>query len=150
LSPGQIHELNLSDDIKGYIFLFTSAFYHVNKIDSYKLFELPFFYTLGKDTPPLLLKNHSERILLEELFQKAIAENDQRFADKEDAVRALLDLILIYCKRLYPEVVDDKMSKGKVLVKRFKQMIEKKCQENLSVKDYAQLLHVTPNYLSET
>ncbi len=43
-----------------------------------------------------------------------------------------------------------KMSKGKVLVKRFKQLIEEKCQDNLSVKDYAELLHVTPNYLSET
>lgn len=150
LSPGQIHELRFSDDIKGSIFLFTSAFYHVNKADLYKLFELPFFYTLGKDTPPLLLQNETERVLLEELFQKAILENEQDLAEKDDAIRAFLDLILIHCKRLYPELLEEKMSKGKVLVKRFKQLIEEKCQENVSVKDYAELLHVTPNYLSET
>ncbi len=150
LSPGQIHELELSDDIKGYIFLFNSAFYHVNKADLYKLFELPFFYTLGKYTPPLLLQNEKERSLLEEFFQKAILENDQDLAEKDDAIRAFLYLILIHCKRLYPEVLEEKMSKGKVLVKRLKQLIEEKCQEHLSVKDYAELLHVSPNYLSET
>lgn len=150
LSPGQIHELELSDDIKGYIFLFTSAFYHVNKADLYKLFELPFFYTLGKDTPPLLLQDFAQRTLLAEFFEKAIKENEQDLAEKDDAIRAFLDLILIHCKRLYPEFLDEKMSKGKLLVKRLKQLIEEKCQENFSVKEYAELLNVTPSYLSET
>lgn len=150
LSPGQIHELELSDDIKGYIFLFTSAFYHVNKADLYKLFELPFFYTLGKDTPPLLLQDFAQRTLLAEFFEKAISENEQDLAEKDDAIRAFLDLILIHCKRLYPEFLDEKMSKGKLLVKRLKQLIEEKCQENFSVKEYAELLNVTPSYLSET
>jgi len=150
LSPGQIHELELSDDIKGYIFLFTSAFYHVNKADLYKLFELPFFYTLGKETPPLLLQDTAQRTLLAEFFEKAIKENEQDLAEKDDAIRAFLDLILIHCKRLYPEFLDEKMSKGKLLVKRLKQLIEEKCQENFSVKEYAELLNVTPSYLSET
>jgi AraC-like DNA-binding protein len=150
LSPGQIHELQLSDDIKGFIFLFTSAFYHVNKADLYKLFELPFFYTLGKETPPLFLQHATEINLMAEFFKKAISENEQDLAEKDDAIRAFLDLILIHCKRLYPEFLDEKMSKGKLLVKRLKQLIEEKCQENFSVKEYAKLLNVTPSYLSET
>lgn len=150
LSPGQIHELQLSDDIQGFIFLFSSAFYHVNKTDLYKLFELPFFYTLGKETPPLFLEHAAQRTLLAEFFEKAISENEQDLAEKDDAIRAFLDLILIHCKRLYPEFLDEKMSKGKLLVKRLKQLIEEKCQENFSVKEYAELLNVTPSYLSET
>ncbi len=151
LSPGQIHELNLSEDVKGYIFLFTSSFYHFNKTDPYKLFELPFFYNLNQETPPIYLENESEKQVITELFKNAIYENQQNLTDSEEAIRALLDLILIQCKRIYPlSNYDDKTSKGKIMVKRFKQLIEEKSQENLSVKDYASLLSITPNYLSET
>ncbi len=151
LSPGQIHELDLSEDVKGYIFFFTSSFYHFNKTDPYKLFELPFFYNLNQETPPIYLENQTEKQVLTELFKNAIYENQQNLTDSEEAIRALLDLILIQCKRIYPlSNYDDKTSKGKIMVKRFKQLIEEKCQENLSVKDYAHLLAITPNYLSET
>lgn len=151
LSPGQIHELELSDDVQGYIFLFSSSFYHFNKTNPYKLFELPFFYTLGKDTPPLYLASKTDHITLSELFKNAIYENDHQLTDKEEAVRALLDLILIQCNRIYPvQKLEEKLQKSRILVKRFKQLIEEKCQENLAVKDYASLLSVTANHLSET
>ncbi|MEA5401646.1 AraC family transcriptional regulator [Arcicella sp. DC2W] len=151
LSPGQIHELNLSEDVKGYIFLFTSSFYHFNKTDPYKLFELPFFYHLNQETPPIYLENETEKQVITELFKNAIYENQQNLTDSEEAIRALLDLILIQCKRIYPlSKIEEKANKGKILVKRFKQLIEEKSQENLSVKDYASLLAITPNYLSET
>lgn len=151
LSPGQIHELYLSEDVKGYIFLFTSSFYHFNKTDPYKLFELPFFYNLNQETPPIYLEKENEKQVLTELFKNAIYENQQNLTDSEEAIRALLDLILIQCKRIYPlSKIEEKANKGKILVKRFKQLIEEKSQENLSVKDYASLLSITPNYLSET
>jgi AraC family transcriptional regulator, transcriptional activator of pobA len=150
LSPGQIHELELSDDVEGYIFLFTSAFYHFNKTNPYKLYELPFFYTLGDETPPLRLEKKEQVASLSELFLKAIEEGNQRLADVDEAVRALLDLLLIYCQRQYPVRQEEKSGKGKVLVKRFKQLVEEKCTDNLSVKEYADLLSVSPNHLSET
>lgn len=151
LSPGQIHELALSEDVQGYIFLFTSSFYHFNKTNPYKLFELPFFYTLGRETPPLYLTEGSDIVTLTTLFKNAIQENNHFLADRDEAVRALLDLILIQCKRCYPvQNLDEKFSKSRILVKRFKQLIEEKCQENLAVKAYAEWLGVTPNHLSET
>ncbi len=151
VSPGQIHELDLSADIKGYIFLFTSYFYHFNKSNPYKLFELPFFYNLNSETLPLFLEIAEKQDNFFNLFQKAIFENQENLADSEEVIRAILDLILIDCKRLYPaENVLDKTQKGKILVKRFKKLIEEKCTENLSIKQYANLLQISPNYLSET
>ncbi|MES2519358.1 MAG: AraC family transcriptional regulator [Bacteroidota bacterium] len=151
VSPGQIHELELSEDVQGFIFLFTSAFYHFNKTDPYKLFELPFFYNLAKETPPLCLKNESERLSFTDLFKKAITENQLKLSDNEEVIRALLDLILIQSKRIYPVTfIEETTNKGRILVKRFKQLIEEKCQENLSVKQYADLLTITSNHLSET
>ena len=151
LSPGQIHELSLSDDVQGYIFLFTSSFYHFNKTEPYKLFELPFFYNLAQKTPPLYLENKAERQRFIDYFHEAISENQLKLTDNEEVIRALLDLILIQSKRIYPVgTMDEYAHKGRILVKRFKQLIEEKCQENLSVKQYADLLTITPNHLSET
>lgn len=151
LSPGQIHDLQLSTDVEGYIFLFSSAFYHFNKTDPFKLFELPFFYNLGKENPPIYLKNETDKMIITNYFQNSITESKQNLAESEEVIRALLDLLLIHCKRIYPiQNQEDSNVKGKILVKRFKQIIEQKCRENLSIKQYAELLKITPNHLSET
>jgi len=150
LSPGQIHSLHLSDDIKGYIFLFTSEFYLLNKQDKNHLLELPFFYSLSNENPPLYLTEDKDITLITNLFVQACEENDQSLADSDDMIRSLLDIILITCKRLYPLKQEESKGKGRLMVKRFKQLIEENYHKNLSVKDYASLLAVTPNHLSET
>ncbi|GAL83366.1 AraC family transcriptional regulator [Sporocytophaga myxococcoides] len=150
LSPGQIHDLDLSEDISGYIFLFTSEFYLINKNDQNKLLELPFFYPLIPGSPPLYINTIEEVKTFSDIFIQAIAEREKNFEDSPDLIGALLDILLIHCKRLYPQNAGDKMNKGRLLVKKFKQLIEEKYQDNLSVKDYAEHLAVTPNHLSET
>ncbi|MBC7390154.1 MAG: helix-turn-helix domain-containing protein [Opitutaceae bacterium] len=150
LSPGQVHELVLSDDIKGYIFLFSSTFYHFNKSNPFKIFELPFFYTISPNSPHLILKSDIQKNLVSDLFLKAISESENELIEKDDAIRALLDLILISCKRMFQELPEEGSLKGLVLVKRFKQLIESNCNQNMSVKDFAELLKITPSHLSET
>jgi AraC family transcriptional activator of pobA len=149
LSPGQIHSLQLSQDIKGYIFVFTSEFYLLNKQDKNKLLELPFFYNIANSYRPLYLEVTDANSLVD-FFKKAVEENDKNMEDSPDLIRSFLDIILISCSRLYPESTNEKSKKSSLLVKRFKQLIEEKFHQNLSVKDYAELLSVTPNHLSET
>jgi len=149
LSPGQIHDLDLSEDIKGFIFLFTAEFYLINKQDQNKLLELPFFYNLsGKSHPLYIDQQKAER--LKDLFQQACEENKHNQEDSSEIIRSVLDILLILCKRSYPVQHDEKSKKSNLLVKRFKQLIEEKYQENLSVKEYADLLSVSANHLSET
>ena len=150
LSPGQIHEIIFSEDINGYIFLFTSSFYLSNKTDPYKLFEFPFFYSLKYDSPPLYLNDASSINELDALFKKAIAEMTANESDSKEAIHAILDLLLIYCKRWYPQTEGTNLKKGHILIKRFKQLIEDKCTENITIKEYANILQVTANHLSET
>ncbi len=149
LSPGQIHELTLSPDTKGYIFLFTSAFYHFNKTDVFKLFELPFFYTIGSGSTPLQFTEPQSIAHISQLFQLAIKEINQHHTDSEDAIRAWLDLILIHCKQHYTLEEVNIKDKSQLLVRRFKQLIEYKCTENMSIGDYARSLSVSQNHLSE-
>lgn len=150
MSPGQAHKLELSNDIEGYIYIFTSDFYLINQSNQNRLLEFPFFFTIQQNNPPLQLTQAADCAFLENLFTQAIKEAG-RGEYSVELLRSLLDLILVYAASLYK--VDEHMlvkGKGHLLVKRFYQLIEENYQNNISVNDYASLLAITPNHLTQT
>ncbi|MDX9882397.1 MAG: AraC family transcriptional regulator [Prolixibacteraceae bacterium] len=151
LSPGQAHKLEFSNDIEGYIFIFTADFYLINRNNQNSLIEFPFFYTLQQDNPPLALENHNDVIFLERLFIHGIAELQARGDHATEMLRSALDLILTTCAARY-RTVETSGSKGKghILVKRFYSLVEEKYQQNLSLNQYAGMLSVSPNHLTQT
>jgi AraC-like DNA-binding protein/quercetin dioxygenase-like cupin family protein len=151
MSRGQAHKLELSHDIEGYIFIFTADFYLLNRSDQNRLIEFPFFYTIHQDNPPLLLENEGDIRFLETLFQQAIAELDRPVVYSFEMLRSVLDLILTTCATRYP-VNESLLNKGKgqIMVKRFFHLIEENNQKNLSLNEYAALIGVTPNHLTQT
>ncbi len=151
LSPGQIHSISLSRDIYGYIFLFSPEFFLINKTDKNKIFEFPFFYNTNEENAPLQLAEQKDIDFLEQLFRKGCEENLGRSQESEEMIHSILDLILIYCKKLYPQQSGSAgMKKGRLMVKKFKQLIEERYNENFSVKEYAGMLSITPSHLNET
>jgi AraC family transcriptional regulator, transcriptional activator of pobA len=151
MSPGQAHKLELSQDIEGYIFIFTADFYLLNRINQNSLIEFPFFYTIHQDNPPLQINKESDVRFLETLFRQGIAEIDQPGDHIPDMMRSILDLILTTCAARYP-VNENLLNKGKgqILVKKFFHLIEENNQKNLSLSDYASLIGVTANHLTQT
>jgi AraC-like DNA-binding protein len=151
LSPGQIHELDLSPDVRGFIFLFTADFYHFNKTDTNKLYELPYFFQESMASPLIYLVDEDERQSMLSLFKNAVEENLKNETDKIEIIRAYLDIILIFCKRKFTNThqIDEKLQKGRLLVRKFKQLIEEKSIQNISIKQYADLLNISPSHLSE-
>jgi len=151
MSPGQAHKLELSLDIEGYIFIFTSDFYQLNRSNQNSLIEFPFFYTLHQDNPPLLLTSENDIRFIELLFRQSITEMSQAGESSLEMLRSILDLILTTCAARY-QVHDSPANKGKgqILVKRFYHLIEENFQKNLLMSDYARLIGVTPNHLTQT
>lgn len=151
MSPGQAHKLELSQDIEGYIYIFTADFYLLNRSNQNSLIEFPFFYTIHQDNPPLSLHHESDVRFLETLFRQGIAEIDQPGDSILEMLRSILDLILTTCAARYP-VNENLLNKGKgqILVKKFFHLIEENHQENLSLSDYAGIIGVTPNHLTQT
>ena len=151
MSPGQAHKLELSQDIEGYIYIFTADFYLLNRSNQNSLIEFPFFYTIHQDNPPLLLHHESDVRFLETLFRQGIAEIDQPGDNIPEMLRSILDLILTTCAARYP-VNENLLNKGKgqILVKKFFHLIEEHHQKNLSLSDYAGMIGVTPNHLTQT
>ena len=150
MSPGQAHKLELSNDIEGFIFIFTSDFYLLNRGNQDRLIEFPFFYTIHQDNPPLLLEKESDVGFLETLFKQGIAEIKNAMESTPDMLRSILDLILTTCASRY-EMHDELLQKGKgqILVKKFFHLIEEHNQKNLLLSDYAQMIGVTPNHLTQ-
>lgn len=151
MSPGQAHKLELSHDISGFIFIFTPEFYLLNYNNQNRLIEFPFFYTVKQDNPPMLLKSNADVLFLEQLFQKGISEADKKNFASLDFLRSLIDTILNFCAHLYPK--NDKLmvpGKGHLLVKRFYQLVEQNIQKNLTVNQYADMLAVSANHLTQT
>lgn len=150
MSPGQAHRLELSHDIDGFIYIFTSEFYQLGKSNENSLLELPFFFTLQQTNPPLIINSPSDKTFIESLFVKATLE-----ALKTDystsLMHAYLNLILAYLAQLYT-VESTTMPKGKghLLVKKLYQLIEENYQNNYNVNQYAEMLHVSPTYLTQT
>lgn len=151
MSRGQAHKLELSQDIEGYLFIFTADFYLLNRADQNRLIEFPFFYTIHQDNPPLQLENESDIRFLEDLFRKGIAEISHSEGYSIEMLRSILDLILTTCAARYqaPENLLNK-GKGQILVKRFFHHLEENHHKNLSLNEYARMIGVTPNHLTQT
>lgn len=145
MSPGQAHKLELSNDIKGYIYIFTAEFYIIDKINQNRLIEFPFFYTIDQNNPPLTFKEEEKVKFITTLFQRALTNCS------EELSRALLNSILIECEEQYE--VDSNRStrcKGDLLVKQLYHLIEENYLKNRSVSEYAEILHITPEHLTQT
>ena len=151
MSPGQAHKLELSNDIEGYIFIFTSDFYLLNRSNQNTLIEFPFFYTIHQDNPPLLLENENDIRFLESLFRQGISEISDAVESNNEMLRSILDLILTTCAARY-QVTENLLNKGKgqILVKRFFHLVEENHQKNLLMSDYSGMIGVTPNHLTQT
>ncbi|HAQ21708.1 MAG TPA: AraC family transcriptional regulator [Prolixibacteraceae bacterium] len=151
MSPGQAHKLELSNDIEGFIFIFTADFYLLNRSNQDSLIEFPFFYTIHQDNPPLFLENENDIQFLEILFRKSIAEANLARDFTIELLRSILNLILTTCAARYP-MNENLLNKGKgqILVKRFFHLVEENNQKNLSLSDYAGMIGITPNHLTQT
>jgi AraC family transcriptional activator of pobA len=151
LSPGQIHSIEFSTDIEGYIFLFTAEYYQFNKSNENKLLELPFFFRVDGKNEPLVIENEGDASFLKTLFIKGCSEMDEQHPDTPDIIASILELILLSCNKLYSNFTKpEEINRSHLLVKRFKQLLEENYTSNPGVKDLADMLSVTPNHLTDT
>lgn len=151
MSPGQAHKIEFSNDIEGFIFIFTAEFYLINKSNQNRLIEYPFFFTIRQDNPPLKLIAPEDIQFLESLFKKGIAEIQKKDEYSIELLRSILDLILTTSSTLY-KTEENTLSKGKghIVVKKFFQLIEENYHQNLTVSEYADKLAITSNHLTQT
>lgn len=151
MSPGQAHKIDFSNDIEGFIFIFTAEFYLIDKTNQNRLIEFPFFFTVQQDNPPLFLESATDVKFLESLFKRGVAELEKGDNYSTELLRSILDLILTTSATLYKNR-ENPVNKGRghILVKKFFQLVEENYSKNLTVSQYADLLLITANHLTQT
>ena len=151
VSPGQVHQVITDPDPTGYVILFTAEFLEKNSIRNDFISNLRLFQKSG-DTPPLVLTPQVINILqpfVNQIFSAFQIRNEMYF----ETIGAYLKLFLIECKGLCTSAAPDTNTQyievGKTIVTNFKAVVENHYMKWHQVKDYAELLCVTPNYLNE-
>ena len=150
VSPAQVHQIITNPDPTGYVILFTSEFLEQSSIRPDFISNLKLFKN-SDETPPLKIDYQTldtlERFVanMESAFQ-----SDSEF--RYETIGAYLKLFLIECNghcSLHPQTNTQFMEVGKSLVKKFREVVETHYKTWHQVKDYAEKLNVSPNYLNE-
>ena len=150
VSPEQVHQVITDPKPTGFVILFTPEFLDKNSIREDFIANLKLFQK-SDETPPLHLNEKmivSLKMFAEQMMSAFYSENDMRF----EMIGAYLKLFLIECNghcSLMPSTNTQNVEVGKTLVKHFKDIVEEHFKEWHQVKEYAEVLNVSPNYLNE-
>jgi AraC family transcriptional activator of pobA len=149
IGPGQVHYADRTRCKKGFLLLFTDEFLLPIPASKAILGSLPFSRTAG-DKPTLQLDaKHQPEIF--RLFSAMQQEYFSDHADREDAIRAYLQLLLIGSERLTkPRTAAKALPTAAMLIQKFKELIESHFLTKEQVHEYADLLGITPNHLNDT
>ncbi len=150
VSPEQVHQIITDPKPTGYVILFTSEFLEKSSIRPDFIANLKLFQK-SDETPPLPLTPkmiETLRPFAEQMLSAFHAKSDLFM----EIIGAYLKLFLIECNgscSLSPNTNTQSVEVEKTIVKNFKSIVEKHFTEWHQVKNYAEELNVTPNYLNE-
>jgi AraC-like DNA-binding protein len=147
LSPGQIHNWNIEELPKGYALFFTEEFFALN-CKNHNVSDFDFFH-LQKINASLKIGNTETNTLLLDLFEKLITEFQQNQPYAQRIIRSYTVALLFTLQRIYSQTKLLKgTSKNISLIKEFDRLVNEHYLTKRSVKEYAELLHITPNHLN--
>jgi len=150
VSPEQVHQVITDANPDGFVILFTPEFLEKNSIRNDFIANLKLFQKID-ETPPLSLKENMTSTLktfADQMMTAFHSGSDMAF----ESIGAYLKLFLIECNghcSLFPGSNTQSIEVGKTLVKSFKNIVETHYTIWHQVKEYADNLNVTPNYLNE-
>jgi len=148
VNPGKVHQVHTPERPRGCVISFTPAFLQANNISEDFILNINLFKQYG-EAPPVetdrLISLKLSRIVTEmfELYQGQVPF-------KSVALGALLRLFLVYCNMANtPRQQDEEPPETHSMVIRFRQAVEADYKIAHKVSYYAELLNVTPKYLTE-
>lgn len=149
ISEDQIHSLNSIDGTEGYVIVFTKEVVVLNSGDKFLFNDLPFF---NKSRPPVLNPTKEEFAELEAMISIMLNEYSKESSYKENILGSYISIFLLKCKSIFSETAEFKKADtaSQTLHKNFFNLLEEHFIEYHKVNEYADLLNVTPNHLSET
>lgn len=150
LSPGQVHLISRENDYLGYLIVFSKDFYTLDTFHEDLLFKLPYFN--NPTLIPILNLNGQD---FKEMMELLAAMRKEYLFWKElsaEILRSYLQIFLVKCNQFYLSYfAEKKKTKDPYfgLVQQFNAMVEKRYFEVHLVKDYADLMGLSPAFLNK-
>jgi len=145
--PGQVHSWHFEGEVDGYIVHFNEELFTSFLEDGGYLERFHFF--LGNSEEGVCTLFASALATVVALFESMLAEVGTGALMELDMIRIRLLELFITVERFDTRVKASNVPPQKLaLVRAFKQVIDKRFRELKLPKEYAELLHVTPNHLN--
>jgi len=150
VSPKQVHQVLIDEPLTAYIIMFTIDFLERNSIRSDFISNIRLFQNID-ETPPLNLEPGTAatlRMFADRMYSAFTSQSDMYL----ETIGAYLKLFLIECNgqcSVMPGSNLQSMEVSKTLVRNFRELVDERFRHDHQVKDYADALNVSPNYLNE-
>lgn len=149
LSPGQVHQIIENEKSYGHILTFSSQFLIENGIEKCFIDDLYIFNDYGMNPPLQLTDIEFEKfsLIAEEVYEFEVT--NRKF--KYQAIGALLKLLLIQSNNVCSLSEDSNTQNTQAsvsLLRTFKELLETNFESWHMVSQYAEELHITPDYLN--
>ncbi|PXY42959.1 AraC family transcriptional regulator [Flavobacterium hydrophilum] len=145
LQPGQMHHWSLSDDIEGFVIIFSQELYNLyfgqKNINNYN------FYHSIHNRPEMLFED-SETPKILPYFNLLIEENSQHNNFQLDKMLNLLDCIHIEISRKYSETYSHQAHSYNVKINAFEKLLEQHFKKEKLPSFYAEKLNITLKHLN--
>ncbi|MDX6183875.1 helix-turn-helix domain-containing protein [Flavobacterium sp. Fl-77] len=145
LQPGQIHHWSLSEDIEGFVIIFSQELYNLyfgqKKINDYN-----FYHSVHNRPEIVFKKNEIPKIL--PYFDLLIQENLQNNKLQVDMMLNLLDCINIEISRKYSETYSHQVHSYNIKINMFELLLEQYFTIEKLPSFYAEKLNITLKHLN--
>jgi AraC family transcriptional regulator, transcriptional activator of pobA len=148
VAPGQVAKWEKKGDWFGYCTFFKSGFLQFNSQVNF-LQQYPFF---NINETNLLPVTDQQFQTLSVYFQQIISEQDSQSSFSEEVIRSAFQAILWQTRRIYEEAgqVSASQKAGAGIAAQFQYLVNEHFAEKIAVEEYARLLNITANHLSQT
>ncbi|MGE5109035.1 MAG: AraC family transcriptional regulator [Sphingobacteriales bacterium] len=146
ISPGQVHEFEGWQELKGGTIMFTEDFFLQNQQNKDKLFELSFLDNVYFN--PNLLLGCEDYASFRNYIDLLIAEKNRAKSSKE-ILQSLLHILLLQVQRSID--TDENINSSRrsiILYKQFKNILESNFPRALTTNYYAVKLNITQHHLN--
>lgn len=147
----QLHSIECwSEDLKGILCMFDADYFLLCLKHQIKLNQFPFFQL---DKAPYVNLSEREMDMMQHLFWKLNSEKCQKTTFNDDLLtRMFLNVILLEAERIYNRQIVQgsfSLSRKDQMVSQFQLIVNQHFVKKRQVSDYAEMLHVHPNYLND-
>ena len=141
--PHQVHVKEVQKSITGTLLCFTDEFLSIEENEPLK--QLPIIKNLHNGHE---LNLNTENVgFINDILQKMLGESREKQDWKNGMLLAYLRVLVIYLSRLYTEQFNDKIPEDRILLNKFRVLIEEQYIHMHDVAAYASLLNISAGHL---